>query len=453
MKDERNKIDELFREGLGGLNQAPPPDVWERIDVNLPSVHPAPEALLIPGRLVKAGATAAIIAGALILWFILGKSNHESGQTESIPVQKQSSGTTSTTSGQKPGLNSDQTGTVAEPFIESTHKNDRTNDIDDEKAAKASDKNHDTRLHSKTALGEIKPLSGAADLTNNNYPDSGAEKQITYQTGLAGLRLDFTNWLITLPAGQIYQENFSSFSAGLRKTRNPLAPKRGTIPLIGGVYASRDIIYYGKGHHKQSRAAGLSLSTFKGPWEFETGVALNISDDNGKFDVNFSSFDSIGYYNKVVSFSPDPQIPGRVIFNTVMEGVYDSVGHKIEAQTVNRYSYLQIPLMAGYRIYADRLFTISLKAGPVFSVLLASDEPPVTFSREGAILQSIDNQTPVRASTNWQIAAALGAGMHISRSLTLQFEPTYRSYLRPVYQHHRSSPYSIGLKAGLLYRF
>jgi len=136
-----------------------------------------------------------------------------------------------------------------------------------------------------------------------------------------------------------------------------------------------------------------------------------------------------------------------------MEGVYDSVGHKVETKTANRYTYLQIPLMAGYRIYADRLFTISLKAGPVFSVLLASDEPPVIFSREGAILQSIDNQTPVRASTNWQIAAALGAGMHITRSLTLQLEPTYRSYLRPVYQHHRNSPYSIGLKAGLLYRF
>jgi len=452
MKDKRNKIDDLFREGLGKLNQAPPPDLWERIDANLPSVRPAPEAPLIPGRLVKAVTAAAIIAGAFILWFILGKSNHESGQTESIPIQEQSSGTTLTTTGQKPVLLPDQTGKIAEPFIEYTQKNDRINKVA-EKAAKASDKNHDTRLHSKTASGEIKPLSGAADLTNNNYPDPGAEKLITYQTGLAGLRLDFTNWLITLPAGQIYQENFSSFSAGLRKTRNPLAPKRGAIPLIGGVYASRDIIYYGKGHHKQSRAAGLSLSTFKGPWEFETGVAFNISDDNGKFDVNFSSFDSIGYYNKVVSFSPDPQIPGRVIFNTVMEGVYDSVGHNIEAQTVNRYSYLQIPLMAGYRIYADRLFTISLKAGPVFSVLLASDEPPVTFSREGAILQSIDNQTPVRASTNWQIAAALGAGMHISRSLTLQFEPTYRSYLRPVYQHHRSSPYSIGLKAGLLYRF
>ena len=452
MKDERNKIDELFREGLGGLNQAPPPDLWERIDANLPSVRPAPEAPLIPGRLVKAGAAAAIIAGVLILWFILGKSNHESGQTESIPSQEQSSGTTSTTTGQKPVLLTDQTGNIAEPFIESSHKNDRTNDIA-EKAAKVSDINHDTRLYSKTTSGEIKPTSGAADLTNNNYPDPGVEKQITYHTDLAGLRLDFTNWLITLPAGQIYQDNFLSFNAGLRKTRNTLIPKRGTIPLIGGVYVSRDMIYYGNGHHKQSRTAGLSLSTFTGPWEFETGVAFNISEDNGKFDVNFSSFDSIGYYNKVVSFSPDPQIPGRVIFNTVMEGVYDSVGHNIEAQTVNRYSYLQIPLMAGYRIYADRLFTISLKAGPVFSVLLASEEPPVTFNREGAILQSIDNQTPVRASTNWQIAAALGVGMHISRCLTLQFEPTYRSYLRPVYQHHRSSPNSIGLKAGLLYRF
>ena len=167
MKDKRNKIDELFREGLGGLNQAPPPDLWKRIDASLPSIPPARKTPLIPRRFLQSGAAAAIIAGAFILWFILGKSNHESGQTESIPLQEQSSGTTSTTTGQKPVLLPDQTGKIAEPFIEYTQKNDRINKVA-EKAAKASDINHDTQPNSKAASGEIKLPAAAVVSKNNN---------------------------------------------------------------------------------------------------------------------------------------------------------------------------------------------------------------------------------------------------------------------------------------------
>src|SRR5690606_17609141 len=111
----------------------------------------------------------------------------ESSQTETIPIQEQASGTTSTTTGHTPGLYPDQNVKIAESYIGSTDKNNRANDIA-EKAAKVSDINHDTQPNSKAASGEIKLPAAAVVSKNNNYTGSGTEKQTTYHTGLAGLR-------------------------------------------------------------------------------------------------------------------------------------------------------------------------------------------------------------------------------------------------------------------------
>jgi hypothetical protein len=223
--------------------------------------------------------------------------------------------------------------------------------------------------------------------------------------------------------------------------------------LIGGAYATWDLIDYGTGDRKQSQTFGLSLSTFKGPWLIETGAAVNLSEDNGRFMINYNSYDSIGYYNKVISFSPDPQNPGTVRFNTIVEGVYDSIDHSLETSTANRYTYLQIPLTIGYHLYSNRLLTFSFRAGPIFSILLDSNEPTASYDQQGISLTSIEDLSPARVSTNWQLSASLGFGFHLSQRFTLLAEPTYKAYLRSVYQHNHSKPQSIGLKAGLLYRF
>lgn len=450
MKDERNNMDELFREGLDDFNPTPPPDLWERIDAALPPAPPAPVTQRISRRVVQLGLAALIITGISVLWYFFDNNSSTVEQPEVISHQEPAMNTATPSNGKQPALNSDQTEIIPESLPITGPVNEGITEYPDQELKPVKQTEAQTPL--KETFSDLKSTNDFL-ATNKNQLDVGEENQTMIQPGAFDLRLDLINWLRVLPVGTIDQRNYQAFDLRFKNTRKPILPKRSFIPLIGGAYASWDMIYYGNGHQKQSRAAGLSLSTFKGPWEFETGLAFNISDDNGKFDVSFSSLDSIGYYNKVVSFSTDPQIPGRVIFNTVVEGVYDSVGHNIETQTANRYAYLQIPLMAGYRIYADRLFTISLKAGPVFSLMIGSDEQQATFSQEGAKLQSINNLSPSRVSANWQVAAALGVGVRLSPRVTLLAEPTYKSYLRPVYRNNQIKPQSIGIKAGLLYRF
>lgn len=439
MKDERNNIDELFRESLNDLRPAPPPGVWERVDSALPASGSTPVSIPTGRRWMLAGFGGLLLTTIALLWFFASRINPETEKADSSSPMQQSTETSISATEKQQG--SDVNLSAVNPEKSSPNRIVTENTVQNISRTDKSGKN------------EKETQAFSAETSANINSDNSTEKLISVKSELLDLRTDFTNWLSSRTSAEIVAENFPAFDLRYKNSGNPLSPKRTSIPIIGGAYASWDMIYYGNDHRKQSRAAGLSLGTFKGPWEFETGIAYAISDDNGRFDINYSSFDSIGFYNKVVSFSPDLQNPGRIIFNTEIEGVYDSIGHNVQTKTANSYTYLQIPLMAGYRIYANRFLTISLKAGPVFSLMIGSDEQQASFSQENASLQSINDLSPDRVSANWQIAASLGVGLHLSRRFTLLAEPTYKSYLRPVYQNTRTKPQSFGIKTGILYRF
>jgi len=453
MKDERNNLDELFREGLGDFSPAPPPELWERIDAAVPVTGPAtvsPAKGL--GRIVVIGIAASVITGIALLWFFAGNKDADSPKTTEIS-QKELPVIKETSTSPKPG-------TVAGNTRRESVLTESNKDLPDKRMAELAAPAKEaiktragkTEIKNSTSIGEgITPAIQSGE--NNSFLTPSKEINKADNSGIEELRYDFKNWLKVQPGEFLTFQKSPAFDLRYRNAFRPSSSKGNSLPLIGGIYASWDLIDYGNSHRKQSRSAGLSLSTFKGPWLLETGAAICLSNDNGRFMINYNSYDSLGYYNKVVSFSPDPDNPGTMHFNTVVQGVYDSIGHEQETKTTNRYTYLQIPLMVGYQLYASRLLSISLKAGPVFSLMLGSNEPSVTFSQEAASLQSIDNLSPARVSTNWQVAAGLGIGLHLSRGFTLQFEPTYKTYLRPVYQNNRTKPQSIGIKAGLLYRF
>jgi hypothetical protein len=453
MKDERNNMDKLFSEGLGDFSPAPPPELWERIETSLPAPVPDTPAIPVSGsaRLITIGIAAALLTGLAVLWFLNGKDTgsekketiiqnitpaneiinmsnaHETKEDKS--GSSVSSGTIKARQNSKPPVNNHEAGSQTKSSPTNT-----LNEITDRLTA------------------EQKMRMPGVQVAKTIAPDPVFKAEAEEESApIADLRRDFTSWLNSQAVAFRPASAASAFSSQYKSSHRPAIPRGDGIPLIGGVYASIDMIDYGRGHKKQSRSAGISLSTFKGPWTIETGAAICLSDDNGRYMINYNSYDSLGFYNKVVSFSPQPN--GTIQFITEVEGVYDSIDHQLETNTTNRYTYLQIPLMAGYQLYSNRLLTISLKAGPVFSVMMDSYEPQANFSREGTNLQSIENLSPSRLSANWQVAAGLGVGFYLSRRFTLLAEPTYKTYLRPVYQNQRTRPQSFGIKAGLLYRF
>ena len=87
MKDERNKMDEFFKEGLGDFNPTPPPDLWERIDAALPPATQAPVAPWISRRVVYLGLAALIITGISVLWYFVDNNSSTVEQREVISHQ------------------------------------------------------------------------------------------------------------------------------------------------------------------------------------------------------------------------------------------------------------------------------------------------------------------------------------------------------------------------------
>lgn len=452
MKDERKNIDQLFSEGLGDFKPAPPPELWKKIGASLTVSPPAPVIPAISiGRIVLIGVAAAVLTGLALLWYFSGHNNPDQGDINSIQQTE------------APVIDNNQPIVSSNKSAKAETKSAISTEIPEETTVEtAKQRPQKAETISKVGSAPYADVSVNSITKNEAVVKSTAVESIIRKTSSAtnensasitDLRTDFTHWLSSQPTVFIPVSATSVFTGKYRQSGKPAIYSKNSIPLIGGIYTAWDRIDYGDNHTKQSHALGLSLSTFRGPWLLETGAAVCLSDDNGRFLVKYNSFDSIGYYNKVVSFSSDPNNYGSIQFNTEVLGVFDSVDHNMEAKTANRYTYLQIPLMAGYQFYNKRLFTLSIKAGPIFSVMLNSSEPGINFSRENASLQSIDQLNPVRVSTNWQIAAALGIGLHISQRLTLQLEPTYKTYLRPVYQGYQTKPQSIGIRAGLLYRF
>lgn len=443
MNDERNHIDNVFREGLDNFTPPAPPDLWATIESE---IQPGAAPAVYRGyRRILWVAVAVLVLTAISLWLL----NRESGRVSPPNAAEHT-----------PGIAKPKSQTLTSAAVPSP--------IPAEKSLEAI-AHHNMISHSKAVM----PENGMANSEHPNYPESSATRPAQYSreasTGndlasfspsqpnkpatFPSLRSDFIGWLNALPAGLTSIEASSAFNDALRNRNNPYLRAKQRLPLIGGVVTGYDNIDYGNGNRKHSMSAGFTLQTFKGAFTLETGVAIALSTDNGRYLINYRSWDSLGYYNRVVSFSPNPQQPGSITFNTVVEGVYDSIGHSLEAGTNNRYTYLQIPLMAGYRIYADRIFTIGLKAGPVFSLMLRAHEPGADFSLQGSSLQSIHNLSPVRVSTDWQMSAALSLGMRLSQRFTFELQPVYKTYLRPVYQNLNTKPQSIGIRAVLLYRF
>jgi hypothetical protein len=209
---------------------------------------------------------------------------------------------------------------------------------------------------------------------------------------------------------------------------------------------SRENSYYG----------GLALSYNSSRFVIQAGVEYSAFRDLGDYMVNMSTYDSVGFYHDVLGFEIDPNNPDSIIFQTHIVAVWDSVQHHSHQQTNNRYTYLQVPLMVGYKAMQRGLFSAHIKAGPSFSFILNRNEPNLNFRMPGATINGIDNYTAPRLNTNIQLLVSVALQLQITEKFGLLVEPTYRYYVNPVYDINSDAlknPYGISIKSGLFYNF
>jgi len=185
-----------------------------------------------------------------------------------------------------------------------------------------------------------------------------------------------------------------------------------------------------------------------------TGLNLGYVFDQGKYKVEYKSNDSIGYFTGVVSYTIGPS--NEILFNTQTVNVYDSLNHAGDYRTKNRYTYLQIPLLAGYRFFESGKFSITFQAGPAIALLLGSRKSDPVIEYANARIIRVDDDTPSRLALNWQVWANLYCEMRLTRKIGVYFEPSFKYYLKPMVTSEDiqyKAPWTIGLGIGVQFNF
>ncbi len=193
-----------------------------------------------------------------------------------------------------------------------------------------------------------------------------------------------------------------------------------------------------------------------GRFSIQTGVGLGYIFDHANYRVNYKSKDSIGYFTSIISFIVNPG--NIVVFTTKDFPVYDSLQHIADDRAINRYTYLQIPLMLGYELFETNHFSLGIKVGPAISFLIGTKEALPFIDYPNARLIRVENNTLSRVKMNWEIQAALDLEYRLVKNFSMYAQPYYKHYFKPFATGESTStsakdPYSIGIEVGARFNF
>ncbi|RLD55665.1 MAG: hypothetical protein DRI97_09015, partial [Bacteroidetes bacterium] len=227
--------------------------------------------------------------------------------------------------------------------------------------------------------------------------------------------------------------------------------------VLFGAAFSPAVNIFPDGQNRNDYSIELVAAYEKSRFLIESGLGANYTSESAKYQVNYTSFDSVGYYVGVTSFTIDPVNPDSVIFETNLKNLYDSIDHYSVTENTNKYAYLQIPLRVGYRVLQTPRFSIDLKAGILFSLQIYKDIPGVPYRGNDADDIEVTRQYPDRLTTSWQYTAGIGLNYQINNKVRFTLEPFYRQYIKSAYSPASAfparSPHAFGIRGGLYFHF
>jgi hypothetical protein len=227
--------------------------------------------------------------------------------------------------------------------------------------------------------------------------------------------------------------------------------------LLFGANFSPAVNIYPEGQNRNDYSLEVVAAYEKSRFLVETGIGGNYTTESAKYQVNYTSYDSVGYYVGVNSFAIDPTNPDSVIFETSLKNLYDSIDYYSIRENTNKYAYLQVPLRVGYRIFQAPKFSVDLKVGLLFSLQVYKDVPGVPYQGTDAENIEVERQYADRQTTSWQYTASIGFNYHINDKVRFGLVPYYRQYIKSAYsptsEYPAKSPYAFGIRGGIYFHF
>ncbi len=190
-------------------------------------------------------------------------------------------------------------------------------------------------------------------------------------------------------------------------------------------------------------------------YSIRTGVGLSITKGTNELLVEYKDY--LGSYSRLdsITFQWDEKhyhlIPTYYSSN---KDVWDSLMKLDYPRITKRYTYLQVPLILGYDIIRQNWITFGIRAGPILSILLESKQLSGEYDPGKNRIIRINQVTPDRIQTNWQVVGGVNTSFRISPRISLEVEPNIRYYFNSVYEKSDATkkPWSAGFRTAFTIR-
>ncbi|MFO7614780.1 MAG: outer membrane beta-barrel protein [Bacteroidales bacterium] len=223
-----------------------------------------------------------------------------------------------------------------------------------------------------------------------------------------------------------------------------------------GLYFHPEVTSYKENELENTISYGLSILPQVNLNRFfiQSGFNLRSTYDKGDYAIDYNKF--LGSYEHVYLITFDSTENGIIpTYHTETTAVYDTIDHYSISETRVNYTYLEIPVLFGYRHSFGKI-SLFAKAGPAASFMIVKQLPEAIDPEENARIINVDYQVPVRSTINWQLQVGAGLEYQLSDRLGFSLEPTFRFALDPEYDlpaNAGAKSITYGVRAGLKYNF
>jgi hypothetical protein len=427
MKEYKN-IDELFKQGMTGLKAEPSDGVWKNIE----SGFFRDRGFVF--RWYHAALLILLLSVAGGIWYYSGETAFDGPEVVNNEIM--------------PEVEEAVVGDAPADQQEARSEGPLATDMESAESADATS----LMLTEATDESEATATPGLATLaaTETDYPER-------VEINLAGTHY---NDLPTLESKNI-QLNTEITVPPVDPDDIPGMPdylkKQSHTHFYTGTSAHAGMVYYPETKDQFTWSVDLAMGLKIGKFNIESGVGYESMQEEGTYIIELKGFDSVGYFNRVESFSLNPKNPDDIEYNTRRVTVYDSVHRYDHSAPIFKYKYVNIPLSVGYRFFETKKMVLTASTGVIFNFLVDKEIPAPAYYNPDYTVVRTRNVTPERVDWNMRWQIGLRMNFQIVRSLSLSVEPVFSKYLNSIYDtdkgYQNVKPYTMGVRAGVFYGF
>ena len=444
MAENFNHIDQIIRQKFENFEPDPPIQVWENIRSGIKKNPPPPSSsgFVMP---IIVTVSLLIFVGGLLYHFYIDDSRSTLLKTEASALSVQKAGVIST------GSTTTSDVTLQEEFYQTPSEVPASN-ISSENPNQAIQHDQQPVIPVREAFGQTYPGDRKQKKAKNN-PSIASNSPSRSGQWKAGL-------VQALTAGELSYADALKYDLSLRDIRKLSGfqdyARHSRSDWSIGIYFNPEVTRCQDAsiENTVSYNAGILPQVSFNRFFIQSGINMRFTHDKGNYAVDYNRY--LGTYEDVYEVTFDSTENGVIptYFTHTVE-VYDTVNHYTISQTKANYTYLEIPLLFGYRYNFGR-FSIFAKAGPAASFLVIRNVPGAGYPEDKARIINVDYQIPARSAVNWQLMMGAGFDYQLADKFSFSLEPTFRFALKPEYNlpdGARGNTTSFGIRAGLNYNF